>query len=1828
MADLNAISIAIDAVDRTSGPVGAAVGSLGRLQSAAGSVGGALVGMGEAAAKAALAVGAISFTAFVAGMTSAVTTAASFEKQISAIGAVSGATTEQLKQFHDLALQLGKDTSFSASEAANGIEELVKAGVSLKDVMGGAAAASLNLAAAGGVSVAESATIASNAMNTFSLKGADMAHVADELAGAANASAIDVHELGFSLSSVGAVAATVGLSLDDTTTAIAVLGQAGLKGSDAGTSLKTMLLNLTPSTKSAKAEMLQLGIITADGANQFFDATGKAKGMADIAGVLQNATKGLTEQQKLQALQTMFGTDAIRAAAIMARAGASGFTDMAEAIGKVSAADVANQRLDNLSGSIEKLKGTMEVASITIGEKFTPVLKRIVDGANDLLTTAMPAIDRFATTAAAGLDRLITRATAVAPAALAMGRSILSTAGYFANVVLYGDSLNDMLTKVPARFQGAAKGAGDFIAQLRSMAGTVATFVSGLNFGGIASGASSFLGGLVGAFQQIAPIAMTVGRSVVANITDTFNFLSTRVLPPVVSMVQQIGAVLTRTLLPASAATGQTMRGIFGDTLDWLANTVFPPFLSIVQQTSDFFTGVILPTLPAVASALRQTLGETVQWLADTVWPKLTAAATVAWGYISTTIAPAIPGIAALIRDGLGKALEWIGTTGWPMLVSGATIAATFITGTLIPAVRDTISWLQEKLPPAIAGITTAWQAVRTTLTPIIQAVMSGDISTAIKGLSSAFSDFATLAGGWLRDQAAKIDWASVWGQTKDVLLSAASWFTDAATRFGTWLGEQAAQINWSDVWSKATAVFETAVVWFANAATLIGGWIGDQVAAIDWASVWTRAVNVVQGTAQWFVSIVTDWATWIGAQVAGIDWASVWAQAKDVILGMAQWFVGAAQQVATWIGAEVAKIDWPGVWANVQGMTAAMQTSFEAQATGLDWHAIVTANKQMATQVGQGLDEQIKAADWTAVGTSFADKLFAPGDGIMSKAWVEGWKLMGGRSDIVKPLVDWITAMPWHDADVALAQAFTGFLQRAWDIATNNWKPSIPWPSWLPGGPNSHPTQQDTPGQGTTPATPNATSGGGGSVMSNRETHAAPYMDIINRVAAEQHESAALIAALIDTENSGEKSVSPAGARGIGQVVPGQGFDLPGEDASDPETSIRQMIRTIKAKRAALGPGASDTDIAGAYFGYGTDAGGMTTGGYRQRFEQQMQNYTSAPQTVPMSNQESTSTGGGNMVTYQDQWGNQFTTTQDKFDQRSKMPGGNSDVTVISRQQGQAAANAAGAQTRPPANMNMMTMPIKNQFDMGLPKDAAEAACGPAAVALFMEATGRTPNRSEVMQIAAKNGWTAERGMGGVEAFKKTLSDEGVNYATLPTTAEAAQQSAAAGNLTAISTPGHYFVAQGFDQQSQRFDLGATGGGPGGALADPRASRFMSAQEIQALEGPINGVIQLLGAVPPAATEAAASLPPVAAGVQGVADASTTATPAVDATTTALTAVPPAAEAAGTGIDALGAGLFDIATAGPAVVVPATETITASFDTMAVGSLQSVTDLGTGVLTTVQDMSGNTVATITDMTGQVTSQSATLASGVSLNMADMGAQSTASVDAMTGNITTVVSDMAGNTITTVSTASGTVVSQFATMQTQAGSSVAQLAATSATEFGKISSAATSTKGPIEGVNTSLQSIKAPNVKPVLDALGSIETAAEQAERAAKQLQQTVGGFGGEKGGGSSKSPFAKGKAVGGSVFAGQAYMVGDGIGPEVFVPDTNGRIIPRISSIAPGSGALYMGGDGQSSGTTITVNLHVEGSVMTEQDLVETVRAGLIDMGRRNGIDVLSGDN
>ena len=338
-------------------------------------------------------VGLVAGGALATGFALSVKTAADFEKQLSGIQAVSGATAGDMEKVRAKALQLGQDTQYGASEAASAMEELVKAGISIPDVMNGAADATVALAAAGGVELPEAAAIAANAMNQFGLSAEQMPNIADKIAGAANASAIDVTDFGHSMAQAGAVANLAGLSFDDTALAITAMGNAGIKGSDAGTSLKTFLQNLQPTTEKQTALMEKLGIVTEDGANKFFDASGKIKSMSDIAGVLGTALAGMSDAQKTATLETLFGSDAISAAAIIADQGASGMDNLAKKIGGIKAADVAKTRLDNLSGSMEQMSGSAETVMIKIGSAFLPIIRTIVDGLTSLLNGFGGSID-------------------------------------------------------------------------------------------------------------------------------------------------------------------------------------------------------------------------------------------------------------------------------------------------------------------------------------------------------------------------------------------------------------------------------------------------------------------------------------------------------------------------------------------------------------------------------------------------------------------------------------------------------------------------------------------------------------------------------------------------------------------------------------------------------------------------------------------------------------------------------------------------------------------------------------------------------------------------------------------------------------------------------------------------------------------------------------------------------------------------------------------------------------------------------------------------------------------------------------------------------------------------------------------------------------------------------------------------------------------------------------------------------------------------------------------------------------------------------------------
>ncbi|GHJ11221.1 hypothetical protein TPA0907_55880 [Micromonospora humidisoli] len=321
-----------------------------------------------------------------------------FEKQMSSVQAATHATAGDMEQLREAALAAGADTKYSATEAAQGIEELSKAGVSTTAILTGGLAGALNLAAAGELDVAEAAETAASAMTQFKLSGSEVPHIADLLAAAAGKAQGSVHDMGYALNQAGLVSAQMGLSIEDTVGTLASFASAGLLGSDAGTSLKTALLMLANPTDKAKGLMEELGI-------EAYDAQGQFVGVTKLAGQLKTQLGGLTQEQRNSALATIFGSDAIRAASVLYEQGAEGIQDWINKTNDAGyAAETAAARTDNLAGDIERLQGSLETLAITSASGPNSGLRVLVkglDGVVNELSQLPPAVGSTLTVMAA-----------------------------------------------------------------------------------------------------------------------------------------------------------------------------------------------------------------------------------------------------------------------------------------------------------------------------------------------------------------------------------------------------------------------------------------------------------------------------------------------------------------------------------------------------------------------------------------------------------------------------------------------------------------------------------------------------------------------------------------------------------------------------------------------------------------------------------------------------------------------------------------------------------------------------------------------------------------------------------------------------------------------------------------------------------------------------------------------------------------------------------------------------------------------------------------------------------------------------------------------------------------------------------------------------------------------------------------------------------------------------------------------------------------------------------------------------------------------------------
>lgn len=327
------------------------------------------------------------------GVYDTIKTSMDFDAQLAAIKSLTPkegidgiSRNEIMEQVRQRAKELGQATAFGNKEVAQGMTELIKAGITLKDVLGDASEAALNLATAGDLALPEAAEIMSTAMNTFGVK--DATHAANILAGAANASATSVHEMKYSLSAVGIVAKKAGMDFDEVNTALALMASRGLKGSDAGTSLKSMLQQIEPATKPAVAAFERLGLLK-DGKNQFYDEKGQLRSLGEIADILHESTQGLTEQELNSLYKDAFGSDGIRAAQVLGEFTSQSVRDMYDEMTKVTVQEQAETMLDNLKGDIEQLGGAWENFQDTLMEgSATGGLRSLVKEITELVLDA------------------------------------------------------------------------------------------------------------------------------------------------------------------------------------------------------------------------------------------------------------------------------------------------------------------------------------------------------------------------------------------------------------------------------------------------------------------------------------------------------------------------------------------------------------------------------------------------------------------------------------------------------------------------------------------------------------------------------------------------------------------------------------------------------------------------------------------------------------------------------------------------------------------------------------------------------------------------------------------------------------------------------------------------------------------------------------------------------------------------------------------------------------------------------------------------------------------------------------------------------------------------------------------------------------------------------------------------------------------------------------------------------------------------------------------------------------------------------------------------
>lgn len=794
---------------------------LSSLQSTLGSVGGFLKGAFTAAlVGAAVAIGGL-------GVQS-ISIAGDFQQGMSVLQAASGATASQMDALSAKAMELGNDITLpaaSASDAATAMQELAKAGLSVDDTMA-AAQGTLQLAAAAGTDAATAATAVAGALNTFGLEGNKANQVADQLAAGANASAASMTDLSQGFQAAGFAFASTGQHSDDLVSALAMLTNVGLTGSDAGTALKNAMMQLMAPTDAAAATMKQYGI-------NVRDAQGNMLPFRDIIGVLQTGLGGLSPAARDAALKTILMGDGMKAMIPLLDAGVAGFDAMKVKVNEAGAAqDMAAAQTSGFNGALGSIKNGIETLQLAIGMALLPVLTRLITEGISPVIGAVSEVVGALIEAGIGSSEFAESMDLVGQAiglpANMLQNIVIGLQNFATAMVPVGGFIQSNLLPILAGFGAMilAVVIPAFITWAAAAWATAAANVAALApilIPILLIGAAVAL--LVAAWQNNFLGIRDITASVWATIQPYFDQLVAWLSVAIPAAIQAAAQLWTGTLWPALQAVGNFIVGTVIPALSqvaaWLATNIPAAIQAVIVGFGQFQAGAML-----------------VWAVIQTAWQNVVTTTTTAWANVTTVVQA---GISAVVTDVQTRiaVVTTIVQAVWNTVVFLTSAAWNAIVGAVSPGVQQVVAVLQSGWATLTSIVANVWAGIVAVVGPAM-----ATIATAV--LSGVAAVQAAWSAGWAVVQSVA---SSVWATIQSVVAAAVASVQSTIQSVisfiqSVWgVAQQAAQTQTTAAWAAIQTIITGAML-AVKIAIQVGVAVVQGIMATAWAVVVAAANN------------------------------------------------------------------------------------------------------------------------------------------------------------------------------------------------------------------------------------------------------------------------------------------------------------------------------------------------------------------------------------------------------------------------------------------------------------------------------------------------------------------------------------------------------------------------------------------------------------------------------------------------------------------------------------------------------------------------------------------------------------------------------------------------------------------------------------------------------------------------------------------------------------------------------------------------------------------------------------------------------------------------